>query len=116
MKTTTQQFMLLFRFEPNFSYQPSEQELAEMHQNWGAYFGQLAQQGTMVSTHQLGFEGAQVHADASVVEGIYIAEKNTLGGNLIVNAPDLKHAIKIAKQSPILKMGGTVEVRSIQPM
>jgi hypothetical protein len=116
METTTTQFMLLFRFEPNFNHQPSEQELAEMHQVWGAYFGQLAAQGSFVSTHQLGFEGAQVLPDSSIAEGIHIAEKQILGGNLIVNAANIEEAISIAKQSPILQMGGNVEVRSIQPM
>lgn len=110
------EFMLLFRFEPNMNYQPTEAELAEMHQQWGAFFGSIAGQGKMVSTHQLGFEGKQIAADGTVTEGIHIADKLTMGGNLIVKAADIDEAIAIGKQCPILLMGGTVEVRSIQPM
>lgn len=110
------EFMLLFRFTPNFEYQPSEEDLAQMEQEWGGFFGSLAGQGQLVSTHQLGFEGAKVAADKSVEEGIYIADNQTLGGNLIVAVDTMEEAIEIAKACPILNMGGNVEVRSINPM
>ncbi len=110
------EFMLLFRFEPDFSYVPSPEDLAQMGQQWGAYFGGLASTGKLVSTHQLGFEGLQVSADKSVSEGILIAENQTLGGNMIVKAADLNEAAEIAKDCPILLMGGNVEIRSINPM
>ncbi len=114
--TKQNEFMLVFRFEPNFNHQPTAAELAEMGQQWGAYFGSLAGQGKMVSTHQLGFEGMQISADKSTSEGIHIANKQTLGGNLIVKADTMEEAVAIGKECPILLMGGTVEVRSIQPM
>ena len=110
------EFMLLFRFEPNFEHQPSEQEIAEMGQQWGAYFGSLGAQGKMVSTYQLGFEGTQITNDGSTSDGIHIANKQTLGGNLVIKANSMSEAIEIGKACPILLMGGTVEVRSILPM
>jgi hypothetical protein len=110
------QFMLIFRFEPNFNYQPSEAELAQMHEQWGAYFAEITAQQKFVNTHQLGFTGVQVHADGTATQGIYITDKLTLGGNLVINANNIDEAVSIAKQCPILLMGGTVEVRDIQPM
>lgn len=110
------EFMLLFRFEPNFSYQPTAEELTQMHQAWGGYIGGLAISEKLVSTYQLGFEGLKVSADKSMVDGILIAENQTLGGNMIVKAADLNEAAEIAKGCPILQMGGNVEVRSINPM
>jgi hypothetical protein len=110
------EFMLVFRYEPNFNYQPTEAELNEMHQQWGAFFGTLAIQEKLVSTHQLGFEGKQIFADQSVSDGIHISDKQTVGGNMIVKANTIEEAVEIAKNCPILLMGGTVEVRSIQPM
>ncbi len=114
--TTKNEFMLLFRFEPNFTYQPTAEEMAAMHQQWGAYIGGLAIQEKLVSTYQLGFEGKQVKADQSVNEGINLAENQTLGGNMIVKAENINEAVEIAKGCPILHMGGNVEVRNIQPM
>jgi hypothetical protein len=110
------EFMLLFSFEPNSSYQPTEAEMNEMHQQWGAFIGKIAIQEKLVSTHQLGFEGKQIAADKSVTEGINIANNKTLGGNMIVKANSLDEAVLIAQDCPILQMGGSVEVRSINPM
>jgi hypothetical protein len=114
--TKQNEFMLVFRFEPNFNHQPTAEELAEIGQQWGGYFGELGSQGKLVSTHQLGFEGVQISANGSTSEGIHIFNKQTLGGNLIVKADTMEEVIEIGKKCPILLMGGTVEIRSIQPM
>lgn len=110
------EFMLVFRFEPNFNHQPTAAEINEMYQQWGAFIGQIAIQEKLVSTHQLGFEGKQIFADQTVQEGIHISNRQTLGGNMIVIANTLEEAVEMAKRCPILTMGGSVEVRSIQPM
>jgi hypothetical protein len=107
---------LLFRFEPNNNYQPTEAELNEQHKQWGTYIGSIASQAKFVSTNQLGFSGKQIFSDLSVKDGVAIADKQTLGGNMIVKAKNLDEAMGIAKGCPILKMGGSVEVRDIIPM
>jgi hypothetical protein len=112
----SKEFMLLFSFEPNNDYQPTEIEMAESHQQWGAFIGKLAIEERLVSTHQLGFEGKRIFADKSIHEGINIAENKTLGGNMILKARNLDQAVELAKGCPILSMGGTVEVRNITPM
>jgi hypothetical protein len=112
----TNEFMLVFRFEPNNNYQPTEVELNEMHQAWGAFIGNIAIQEKLVSTHQLSFEGKQIFADKSVVEGIHVANNLTIAGNMIVKANSIDEAADMAKNCPILVMGGAVEVRAIQPM
>jgi hypothetical protein len=112
----SKEFMLLFRFNPTMGSEPTEAELNEQHQHWGNFIGGIASQGKLVSTHQLGFAGAQVAADKSVTEGIYVAANETLGGNMIISAESLNEAVEFAKNCPILFMGGSVEVREIQPM
>lgn len=112
----SKQFMMIFRFQPNAEYQPTEAEMNESQQQWGAFIGKLAIKEKLVSTHQLGFEGVKISADLSVAEGITVAEGNTIGGNMVVVANNLEEATEMAKDCPILKMGGTVEVRSITPM
>ncbi len=113
--TNTQEFMLLFRFEPT-NEQPTPEQLQEMQKQWGEFIGNIAMQGKLVSTHQLGFEGMQVFADHTTQEGIQIAEGQTMGGNMILKAESMEVATELAKKCPILLMGGTVEVRSIIPM
>jgi hypothetical protein len=110
------EFMLLFRFEPDFNHQPTAEEMSQMHNQWGAYLGGLAIQEKLISTHQLGFEGAIVSADQSKTDGILIADNQTLGGNLVIKASSMEEAIEISKSCPILFMGGNVEIRNILPM
>lgn len=109
-------FMMIFRFQPNFDYQPSAAEQAAMQQQWGAFIGQLALQEKLVSTYQLGFEGKQINTNISISDGILISENQTISGNMVVKANSLDEAVEMAKTCPILEMGGTVEVRSIIPM
>ncbi len=116
--STEKMFMLLFRFTPNFEYQPTEQEQIEMQESWGNFIGNIALKEKLVSTYQLGFEGNQISTGKAIIitEGISIQENQTLGGNMIVRANTLEQATELAKGCPILSMGGTVEVRNIIPM
>jgi hypothetical protein len=110
------EFMLLFRFEPNNDYQPSEAEISAMHGQWGEFIGGIAIQEKLVSTHQLGFTGKQIFADGSVKDGLCIADQQTMGGNMVIRANSFTEAVDLAKGCPILNMGGRVEVRDIVAM
>ncbi|TAH09408.1 MAG: hypothetical protein EAZ13_00245 [Sphingobacteriia bacterium] len=107
--------MLLFRFQPT-NEQPTAQQLQEMQKQWGEFIGNIAMQGKLVSTYQLGFEGNQIFADYTIQEGFYIAEGQTLSGNMVLRAESMEVATDLAKKCPILFMGGTVEVRNLIPM
>jgi hypothetical protein len=113
--TPTPEFMLIFRLEPT-NEPPTPEQLQDMHKHWGEFIGNIAMQGKLVSTHQLGFNGKQIFADHSVTDSIYVAEKQTIGGNLILKADSLETATDLAKKCPILFMGGSIEVREILPM
>ncbi len=108
--------MMVFRYTPNPEYRPTAEEIAQMKQDWGSFIGNIAIKEKLESTHQLGFEGKQIAADLTVSEGILIADTKMVSGTMIVKANSLEEAVEMAKDSPILKMGGTVEVRSIIPM
>lgn len=109
------EFMLLFRYEPS-NEEPTQEQLQEMHKLWGEFIGGIAMQGNLISTHQLGFEGKKVLPDLSTKEGFHISENQIIGGNMILKAESLESATQLAKNCPILLMGGTIEVRDIVPM
>ena len=113
--TNTNEFMLLFRFEPS-NEQPTQEQLQEMGKQWGEFIGTIAMQGKLVSTHQLGFEGKKIFADQSTEEGFHVAEQQMVAGNMVLRAETLEVATELAKKCPILFMGGTVEVRNVLPM
>jgi hypothetical protein len=108
-------FMLLFRFEPQ-QEPPTPGQLNEMHQQWSSFIRHIATQGKLVSTHQLGFEGKQIVANQSIHEGIHLANKQTISGNMILKAINIEEALDWAQKCPILLMGGSVEIRNILPM
>lgn len=108
--------MLLFRYPANSTEAPSEEALGEMHRKWGAFIGNLALQEKLLSTHQLGEHGCQLHANGSMEQGLQMQAGIAIGGNMIVRASSLHEAADMAKHCPILLMGGSVEVRDIQPM
>jgi hypothetical protein len=105
-------FMLLFRMELNPDYQPSQEELATMKKSWGSWIGGIALQARLVSSHQLGFEGNRISNSEQVEPGYVIEAKKSLSGNLVLKAANLDEATKMAEHCPILKAGGTVEIRS----
>lgn len=109
------EFMLLFRYEPG-NEEPTQEQLNEMHQQWGNFIGNIAQQGKLVSTHQLGFDGRKIASDFSISEGFHISDNQLVGGNLILKAETIDEATELAKKCPVLFMGGTVEVRDTIPM
>ncbi|MFY0602035.1 MAG: hypothetical protein JXR03_20340 [Cyclobacteriaceae bacterium] len=87
-----------------------------MKEDWSSFIGNIAIKEKLESTQQLGFEGKQIAADLSTTEGVLISDNKMISGNMIVKANSLGEAVEMAKDSPILKMGGTVEVRNIIPM
>lgn len=111
-----QKFMMIFSFSPNPEYQPTKEEMEQMKEDWGSFIGNIAIKEKLDSTHQLGFNGKQIATDSSITDGILISESKTISGNMIVKANSLDEAVEMAKDSPILKMGGSVEVRNIIPM
>ena len=113
--TQKQEFMLLFRFELS-NQQPTPEQLQEMGKQWGEFIGNIAMQGKLVSTYQLGFEGTKIFADQKTEEGFHIAEGQMIAGNMVLKAESMEVATELAKKCPILLIGGTVEVRSINPM
>jgi len=111
-----QKFMMIFRHTPNLEYTPTPEDLEQMSQAWGSFIGNIAIKEKLESTTQLGYEGKQISNDLSVSDGIRIAESETISGNMTVKANSLEEAIELAKDCPILQMGGTVEVRNVIPM
>lgn len=110
------EFMLLFRFEPNENVQPTAADLEQQHQAWGNWIAALIAQKKFISTYRLGFEGILIDANQNASHSVHIADKQMLGGNLILLASNIHEAAELSKACPILMMGGNVEIRAIIPM
>lgn len=110
-----QEFMLLFRMTPS-TQKPTPEQIASMQNQWKNYIGSIASQAKLVSTVRLGFEGSCINPQGQISDNIYVADNEILSGNMIVKATNLTEAQNLAKNCPVLSMGGSVEVRSLIPM
>ena len=110
------QFKLIFRYNFNPSYQPTVEEMEVEGQKWGQWIGTLAQNGQFVGTNQLGYSGKVLKSDGSFVNSMYMNGSEVLAGDMIINAQDFNEATFLAKGSPILEIGGNVEIRDMIPM
>lgn len=104
-------YMLLFRAELQPGKQMTQEEMLEMKQSWGNWIGGIAQKARLVSSHQLGFQGKVMYADGINETKLYLEDKKMVSGNLVLKAKDMEEAEAMAKNCPIFKMGGVLEIR-----
>jgi hypothetical protein len=110
------QFKLIFRYDFNPNYQPTAEEMESEGQKWGQWIGSLAQDGKFVGTNQFGYSGKVLNSDGSFVDSMYMNGSEVLAGDMVINAQDFEEALILAKGSPILEIGGNVEIRDLVPM
>jgi hypothetical protein len=110
------QFKLIFRYDFNPNYQPTPEEMEVEGQKWGQWIGGLAQNGQFVGTNHLGYSGRVLKSDGSFINNIHMNGSEVLAGDMVINAQDLDEALTLAKGSPILEIGGNVEIRDLIPM
>jgi hypothetical protein len=104
------EFTFLFRGSDMSALSP--EQMQKYTQNWLAW---MKEHGLGHTGHPLERTGSVVKGKAkSVHDGPYAEAKDIVNGYLLVEAPDLPHAVEIAKGCPILGLGGSVEVRPIR--
>jgi hypothetical protein len=110
------EFTYLFRGRET---SPSPQHMQQTMEKWVAWFQELNAKGIIKEPgHPLEPVGKVIKGKHKAInDGPYdgpFAEKDVVGGYIVIAAQDLAHAVEIAKGCPILEMGGSVEVRPIQ--
>src|SRR4051812_21718946 len=110
-------FLFVFRNDFQALGQPSPEEMQVSMKKWMDWIGNFAAQNKLID------RGNRLHGDGKVVktgnvitDGPYAEVKELIGGYTLVKAESLEEAAEMAKNCPILEMGGNVEVREINPM
>lgn len=83
--------------------------------NWMNWMGSIAAQDKLVDKgNRLSMtEAKTVGANNVVTDGPYTEIKEFINGYIIVKTTTIDEAVEIAKECPILTMGGKVEVRKV---
>jgi hypothetical protein len=77
----------------------------------GHYLAGAKLQSSATATTVRGRNGKPVLTD-----GPFAETKEQLGGYHLVECKDLDEALSIAKRIPTIRVGGTIEVRPLEPM
>ncbi len=108
------EFVLVFR-NSNPDAKQSPEQMQQVITSWMDWFGSIAAQGKLADNgNRLSVtEAKTVKADKVVTDGPYTEVKEFIQGYIIVKSPTIEAAIEIAKDCPILMVGGNVEVRKV---
>lgn len=107
------EFALIFRLKDISDFQPSPEQMQE-RMNW---LGSIAAQNKLVDKGNtlLPVPGSAktVKPDNVVTDGPYTEIKEFISGYIVVKTETIEEAIEIAKENPIFKIGGSIEVREV---
>jgi len=107
------EFLLVFRRDyKTKEIQPSPEQLQAHLSKWRNWLGSLKEQDLLARPLQpWDADGKVLSADKTVTNGPYAEIKESIGGFIVIKAASYEEALKIAEGSPVLELGGSVEVR-----
>lgn len=88
------------------------QEEIEMHMKWIEELGEHYEGGEPLEQAAKSVSGK----DKVVTDGPYIESKELVGGYYLIKANSLEEATELSKGCPVLRLGGSVEVRQVMEM
>lgn len=107
------EFALIFRLKDISDFQPSPEQMQE-RMNW---LGSIAAQNKLVDKGNtllpVPRSAKTVKPDNVVTDGPYTEIKEFISGYIVVKTETIEEAVEIAKENPIFKIGGSIEVREV---
>ncbi len=107
------EFALIFRLKNIADFKPSPEQMQE-RMNW---LGSIAAQNKLVGKGNtlLPAPGSAktVKPGNVVTDGPYTEIKEFISGFVVVKAETIDEAVEMAKENPIFKVGGNIEVREV---
>jgi len=109
------EFALIFRNSIQSDVKPSPAQIQEVMNAWMSWMGSIAAQNKLADKgNRLSMSNSKtVSAGNMVTDGPFVEIKEFINGYILVKTETIDEAVEIAKECPILKIGGKVEVRKI---
>lgn len=109
------EFVLIFRNSVNPNATPSPEQMQQIMTNWMNWMGSIAAQNKLADKgNRLSMTEAKTVKSSNIVtDGPYTEIKEFINGYMVVKANSMDEAIGVAKECPILLIGGNVEVRAV---
>lgn len=106
-----QEYILLIRLPLNYG----PEQASAVRAQWTSLTDQWKTEGIFVTSFVFPSESYVVSGNDNVANGEVISNGLRVISSLIIKASGFDEALLLAKKCPILKQGGTVEVREVQP-
>ena len=107
-------YLFLQRSVPGQSQRPSPAQMQDMYAAFNAwkekFKDRILDMGAPLTSART------IVATAGTTDGPFVESKEVVGGYMIVTAENLEQALEVARESPPVMMGSTVEVREIREM
>ena len=105
------EFVMIFRLNDASHASPSPEQIQE-RMNW---LGSIAAQNKLVDKGNTlsPVNGKTIKAGYVVSDGPYTEIKEFVSGYLIVRSETIDDAVELARENPIFKIGGNVEIREV---
>lgn len=114
------QYLLLLHEDPTGWAKLSAEQRQWWMDKYGAYRERLKARNAWVGGQKLADEPGRllrgIGDDIKITDGPYSETKEWLGGYFLVEAPNYKAAIELARECPSLLHGGTIELREVDAM
>ncbi|WP_233260763.1 YciI family protein [Pedobacter sp. HMWF019] len=92
----------------------SADELAALSQKWADWAGAISAEGRLVDKGiRLDMSGRVLKTGGIVTDGPFVEVREILGSFVVIRAASLDDATTVAHGCPILKRGGSVEIRPV---
>ena len=105
-------FMLIYRDPATPRTPPSPEEMQAFLAMWGEWYGKF---GAAIVDGGDGLKpsGRVLQPGGIVSDGPYVEAKEVIGGYTIVQADAYDGAVAIARECPIARIGGAIEIREL---
>ncbi len=103
-------FLLIYRDSAEPRTQPSPEEMQGFLAMWGSWFEKF---GPKILDGGDGLlpTGRVLQPGGEIANGPYVEAKEMIGGYSVIEAETYEAAVEVAKECPIAKIGGAIEIR-----
>jgi hypothetical protein len=108
----------LFVFRSDFTAMPTgtPEQAQAMTKRWMDWISNIATQNKLTDRGNRLSASGKVVKQGNIINGPYSEIKESIGGYTLVKAESYEDAVELAKDCPILPLGGNVEIREISVM
>ncbi len=107
-------YLLIYRMDYSAIPQGTAEQMEAMTKRWMDWIAGIAAKGRLTDRgNRLAATGKVIKGNNVVTNGPFTEIKESIGGYSMVNADSYDDAVELAKECPILAVGGNVEVREI---